>query len=381
MILVGDGIPLSGISAVAVRTLSAFPEQLPKALAETVVAEFADDRVLADAVVSRGFAHVVRATCGQVPGVADRDSALAMYQMFADTIIDQFLIEFQVTNTALDDSSIRVAVPKGIFFAASVYPQLKTPFSRDIDLLVREADVAAASAVLKDLGYRTDLVILDNTPVALPESVLDERSSAFGNFGQGKVFSKLVRAERLDPHQAFARRFLPRQAAIVNNQVYVRPAFDLHSSLNSVHDTAGRRFRPTEKDWWSATQSATLRGVNFTAPSDTTIAWFAANHLYTDVMLFGDRSLKLLGDLIALVKADRVDFNELARIASDYIALAPSLFYIFRMLRSSFGVNVPADFIDAVNIPVHASGTDFADFGDPLAKILGLRFEVVVDDR
>ena len=90
--------------------------------------------------------------------------------------------------------------------------------------------------------------------------------------------------------------------------------------------------------------------------------------------------LKLLGDLIALAKAGRIDFGALAGIATEHIALAPSLFYIFRMLRSSFGIDVPSEFIEAVNIPVHASGTDFADFGDPLAKILGVRFEVTVND-
>lgn len=380
MRLTGDEIPISGSSAVAIRTLTAFPYQLPKAVAEAVVSEFADDRALAAAVIPRRLAHVVRATCGQAAIVGDSGSALAMYQMVADAINEQYLRELREILADLESAGIGVLIPKGIFFAASVYPQLETPFSADVDLLVREADVAATSAVLASHGYRTDLVILDNTPVALPESLLEARGSELGHFGQSGDFLKLIRAEALDPHQEFVRRFLPRALAIVSGQVYLRAAFDLHSSLNSLHDKAGSRFRPCEQHWWSAPQQVRLRDVTFTAPDDTTIAWFAANHMYTDVMLFGDQKLKLLGDLIAMVKAGRVDFEALAAIATDYIGLAPSLFYVFRMLRSSFGLDVPGEFIDAVDIPVHASGTDFADFGDPLAKILGLRLEVFIDD-
>lgn len=380
MRLTGDEIPISGSSAVAIRTLTAFPYQLPKAIAEAVVAGFADDRALAEAVIPKRLTHVVRATCGQAAIVGDSGSALAMYQMFGDAVNDLYLRELREILADLERTGIQVLVPKGIFFAGSVYPQLEMPFAADVDLLVREADVAATSAVMASHGYRTDLVILDNTPVALPESVLDARNSELGHFGQSGDFLKLIRAEALDPYQEFVRRFLPRAIAIVSGQVYLRLAFDLHDNLNSLHDKAGSRFRPGEQHWWSATQQVRLRDVTFTAPSDTTIAWFAANHMYTDVMLFGDRKLKLLGDLIAFVKAGRVDFEALAAIATDYIGLAPSLFYVFRMLRSSFGLDVPREFIDAVNIPVHASGTDFADFGDPLAKMLGLRFEVIIDD-
>jgi hypothetical protein len=380
MRLTGAGISLPGRSAVAVRTLAAFPQQLPKARAEEVVAEFTDDLALTEAVLPRGLAHVVRATCGQAAIVGGGNSALAIYQLFADAIIGQHLRGLRAVIADLDDRGIRVMVPKGIFFAASVYPQLDTPFSSDVDLLVRESDVAAASAVLAGHGFRTDLVVRNSTPLVLPESVLESRRSELGYFGQGAEFAKLVRAEELDPYQEFGRRFLPGKVAIVNHQVYLHTALDLHMTLNSLHDKAGSRFRPCEQDWWSATQQVSLHDVSFTAPADTTIAWFAANHLYTDVMLFGDRHLKLLGDLIALVKAGRVDFAALAGIASGHVALAPALFYIFRMLRSSFAVDVPSEFIDAVDIPVHTSGTDFADFGDPLAKILELRFEVLVDD-
>lgn len=380
MRLTGNGIPISGSSAIAIRTLTAFPYQLPKAHAEAAVAEFADDRALAEAVIPKRLTHVVRATCGKAAIVADSGGTLAMYQMFADAILDEHMRELREILADLEHAGIQVVIPKGIFFAASVYPQLETPFSADVDLLVREADVAAASAVLASHGYRTDLVLLDNTPVALPESVLEARDSELGHFGQNGDFVKLVRADALDLHQEFGRRFLPRAVAIVSGQVYLRVAFDLHSTLNSLHDKAGSRFRPCEQHWWSATQQVRLRDVTFAAPADTTIAWFAANHMYTDAMLFGDQKLKLLGDLIALVKAGRVDFEALAAIATDYIALAPSLFYIFRMLRSSFGLDVPREFIDAVNVPVHDSGTDFADFGDPLGKILGLRFEVTIDD-
>jgi Uncharacterised nucleotidyltransferase len=376
----GAAIPIAGASAIAIRTLTAFPQQLPKALAEEAVAEFEDDLALAEAVIPRGLAHVVRTCCGRAAIFQDDSNALAMHKVFSDAIIEQYLCELPRVIADLHNKGIQAMIPKGLFFAGSVYPQLDAPFFNDVDLLVRDADVALASAVLADHEYRSDLVVMDNTPVMLPESVLKARNSELGNFATIGNFSKLVRAEALDPYHKFARRFLRWQVAIVNRKAYLCQTFDLHRSLNSVHDEAGSRFRPREQDWWSATQKVSLRDVDFAAPTDTTIAWFAANHLYTDVMLFGDRNLKLLGDLIAFVKAGRVDYDILAGVASDHIALAPSLYYIFRMLRSSFGVEVPSDFIDALNLPVHSSGTDFADFGDPLAKILGLRFEVAVED-
>ncbi|GHJ47521.1 hypothetical protein Cs7R123_48630 [Catellatospora sp. TT07R-123] len=378
--------PVTGLAALAVRSLREFPRRLPAAAAANVLSSLGDlppdGTGLLRLLMSRRLAHIVRAVCGELPAIGGPDTAMSRLQEVAVALADLHLSELRVLREELAAKGVPLLVPKGTFYAASVYPQLEPPFGVDVDLVVRREDVEAVDATLRRLGYTDDLAVRSNLPVRLPPARVAEENAGFGYFGQGRGFVKLVRTPALDGHADFLRQVLPGYVVLLGGgQAYLCPSFDVHHSLNSLHDTPGAGFRPGEDDWWRAPQQVRYRGVEFEAPDDVTVAWFAANHLYADVMLFGDGNLKILGDLIALVRAGRVDWAALAEVAGRHVALRPPVFYVFRMLRGVFGCDVPADFLAALDVPSPRDSAHFADFGDPLARLLDVRAELTVGER
>ncbi|GAA2357083.1 hypothetical protein Cme02nite_50580 [Catellatospora methionotrophica] len=377
--------PLNGLAALAVRALRVFPQRLPAEQAARVLAELGEPAASGDGLVpllmSRRLSHVVRAVCGELDEIGGAGSDLTRLQQVATAMADLHLEQLRLVQAELGAKGVPVLVPKGVFYAATVYPHLEPPFSTDVDLLVRSGDFDTTCDTLRRLGYIDDLIVRANVPLKLPPAVAAREGASFGHFGQSRSWVKLVRTPHLDEHADFIARTLPGEVVLLGGQVHLCALFDVHHNLNSVHDPTAAAFRPTEADWWQHPQRVAYRGVAFDAISDVTAAWFAANHFYTDVMLYGDPNLKILGDLAALTRAGRVDWPALADIAQRHVALRPPLGYVFRMLGGVFGCEVPGDFLAALAVPAPRNSAHFADFGDPLARVLDLPIELTVGEH
>lgn len=63
------------------------------------------------------------------------------------------------------EKGIRVLSLKGPILAAELYGDPTRRFSRDLDLLVQEPDLAAASACLEALGYTEEITVFNKTPL------------------------------------------------------------------------------------------------------------------------------------------------------------------------------------------------------------------------
>lgn len=363
-------------TAALVRILRSFPDPLPAAVAaELLPVVDPGAQETCARFVDRRIAHVLQAAFRNTGISVASDLSLA--QNVIDAISECHWAELATLSAAFEEEGIDFQIPKGLFFPAAVYPDLPRPFSGDLDVLVRLGDFDRARKIVEGLGYRQGLVVRKNAPVQLPVGQVAILAASPWFHGQTPAYTRLVRAPFLDRHIDFVRRMFPFHVVVASGHAYLRPAIDLHYSLNSLAEDTGRHERPDESVWWADAQTVRFGDGSFPAPSDLTVSWFAAHHLYTDAMLYGDVSWKLVADLVAFVRAGRVDFPALASLAHEYGALRPALYFTYRALAALFGLDVPEDFLRAT---AAASRAQASDLGDLLPVLLGVRCEFALEE-
>jgi|SRR5690606_34215458 len=369
---------VSGPNAALIRLMAAYPDRLDADEADRVLAAIANGDDPCRVLLDRRIVHVAAVTCSAAATMAMPGSRWSSMRLLVDAIADVQLKEYIRVRTALDEAGIEALVPKGLFFTATVYPHLPRPFSGDVDLLVRRADLKRAHEEIMRLGYSEGLVVRRSKPVKLPGTHVERLRRSPWLFGQLPPLSRLVRAPELDEHATTAQLLFPFHIVVAGGQVYLRPSFDLHFSLNLLGDDDGTRQRPTEADWWSSVRRVRYRGATLDVPSDTVVAWAVAYRWYHDAMLFCDTSWKGLADLLALVHLGRVDFGALADTVGRLSALRPPVFYVYRILRQVFGAPVPHGFLTEIS---EQTTTPLSDLGDVLPRLVGVRPEYTIVNR
>ena len=313
--------------------------------------------------------HLLAPLARRSPALRENRTFAGCQQMIA-AMATTHLAELAALTEVLTAQGVPTLVMKGLAVSTVAYADLPFAFSGDVDLLVRREDQGIVHEALQRLGFREGLVVRESTPARLSADQLSAHERSLWLFGQSPARTKLVRAEQLDHLADLARAAFPYHVVVTSHhEVYLRPSFDVHYSLNTLTDGTPRDGRPQPVDWWGDPRTVERGPARFQIPNPGVLAWFLPYHAYLDLKLYRQSIWKLIADIVALCRAGLVDTRCLVDFAGRRPAVGPAVHWIYRFLGGALGVNGLTELVDATSFRRPPPATDF---GDVIPDLLGI---------
>jgi Uncharacterised nucleotidyltransferase len=254
----------------------------------------------------------------------------------------------------LETNGVTALVFKGAEYLARHFGTGSVGALQDVDIIVRPGDQAAASEVLRELGFRQATVdyragaLVDHSPEVIAAFERDHYELA--------AFVRLHEV-RCDPDELDAMPSSPQPPIWrVGDTCMMAVMVDVHRGVAKNID--GARF------FEHAVRSALGTGRTFCAADHL---WFTTSRYYTEVAMHGKKSLRDFVYLVALLRTEDVDWD-LVLHANEELRLGPSLYYYLRFLAALTGVEVPSAVLKATS---PATGRYRRDWGWQLSRLFG----------
>jgi Uncharacterised nucleotidyltransferase len=368
----GSVLPVPDALALALAALRSYPAPAPEAFeeaCESLACRPELSEVLGEAY-RRNLLHVC--LCAYRDAI-ERDERAAMWlevEPVAAAVLERQRRDLVEALDAADLAQLPIALPKGLAHALDLYPH-QPVLMADVDVLIRERDREAMAELLTALGFRRGLALHDGAFLRASTSTIAAVEASVPHYGELHPFSKVHRFEELEPHRAFLASHLASSFVLTPQGIYRLGTFDVHYSLNPMSNGNPLGDRPQEAYWWRESRRLPIGERDAVALSYDVLAIMLPYRLYHELHSLGGRSLKPLGDLVALLRLREIDFDRLVGTAIELGAVRPALFYVYRFLAQFCRVAIPDEVLAALRSPSEQSF--YADWGDIWPAALGIR--------
>ncbi len=309
-----------------------------------------------------GLLHVCLDVLGQVVGEDGDACAWLAYNTLSSYIQPFRTSDYQTIKSILDAENITFVVPKGLAFSLQYYPRRSVAMA-DVDVLVQRDDVGRLRAALESNGYRQGVGISNNQFVPVSQGVIAEVEASPPYYGMLYPYTKIVAFDALDIKDVeqlmpfFGNQFVARRG-----KIYGLSNIDVHYSLNPLSDNNVLSDRPSPDDWLLYRQTVAVGDIELYTLEAPFLAVTSAHRFYHELMSQGGKSLKPVGDVVALLRSVPPPWDFVGTFGRDYSYLRPALFYVYRFCREIAHVTVPDDLLELLAIPTTSYYCDWGDF-------------------
>lgn len=250
------------------------------------------------------------------------------------------------------DEGVEFYLFKGGECSARWYGLRSLGIFNDVDVLVARQDIGKVKALLYQNGFRQAL--FDPERGALVDRDVADVALAESNHYEIVAFSKLVAADILAEDLSRAPAPVASPLVLVGDRPMVIVDLDVHHGVATDVDVSD----VTD----GAQPSAMGLGLSF---SDSNQVWLLTSRYYTEVALYGKRSLRDFCYILPVLACGSIDWDVVMRAARKY-ELRASLFYYFCFMSYLAEGSVPAEVLSGLS---PTGGTRLRDWGWQLGKL------------
>lgn len=306
--------------------------------------------------------HVCLSVFDGAIGARQRREDWSVYSTVAVQVLDVQVARYREVAAALTANEIEFLLPKGLVFTLAHYPHVPTLMS-DIDMLVRVADVEATERIFGRLGYHKRLCVRDGKFRPVNRATVRAVEATPAYYGELFPYTQIYECDFSKAECDFFDRYRRNHfARTERGRLYGLIEFDLHYSLNPLSDAAAPPDRPGEDTWWESRCSVEAKGVVLPTLTPEALAVVLPYRFYHELMSHGGRSLKPLGDIVALFATTPIDWDWILQAGVTYGHVRPALFYVYRWLGMLAALDVPENVLNALSEPTHSPYSDWGDF-------------------